>query len=73
MNPPVDLVKVFDTALIAQFLSEREHYVTQIGIDGFQSICLLGELAADANRTQRSHSMVNEIYGRRTTRIGIHL
>ena len=73
MNTPVDLVKVFDTALIAQFLSEREHHVTQIGIDGFQSIRLLGELAADANRTQRSHRMVNEIYGRRTISIGIHL
>ena len=64
MDTAVDLVQILHAAFVAQLLAQGEHHVAQIGIDGFKPIGLLGERAADANRAQRGHRMIDEFHGR---------
>ena len=72
MDTAVDLVQILHAAFVAQLLAQGEHHVAQIGIDGFKPIGLLGERAADANRAQRGHRMIDEFHGRSAVG-GVHI
>ena len=72
VDTAVDLVQILHAAFVAQLLAQGEHHVAQIGIDGFKPIGLLGERAADANRAQRGHRMIDEFHGRSAVG-GVHI
>ena len=72
VDTAVDLVQILHAAFVAQLLAQGEHHVAQIGIDGFKPIGLHGERAADANRAQRGHRMIDEFHGRSAVG-GVHI